>query len=371
MKQITIGEDASARRRRRRLGAVLGAGLAVAAIATACQPGDVLPFAGNGTAGSAGDAGPAAEATLLDPGSVAAIPDVGGFYVVDHSACVIRRVDAAKTITAVAGTGTCGTSGDGGPATAAQIAPTSSGSASFQSIAVTADGTLYFADAGSGTVRRISEGTITKAGEQPGCDALGVVTGPDDRIYVNCTYTIGRLESDGSITTMASPSSMPPFSAFAVGSSTEFMVAAGTGRAQDIIALTGDGSGSTSASLVLSYGDDINAMAFDATGTLLYVASENSALIGRLGMGASTLDIIAGNGAPDPGTTAQSGQAIDLALVPRGLALTPNHGMVFSSGHVVYRLEGPADAPAATMPTLPDDTSTTTSSSTTTTIANT
>lgn len=341
---------------------ILGAGIAVAALATACQPGSLLPFAGNGSSGTAGDTGPAANATLVDPGSVAAIPTVGGFYVVDQSACVIRRVDAAKTITAVAGTGTCGTSGDDGPATAAQIAPTAADSGSFQSIAVTADGTLYFADAGSATIRRISGGTITTVGSAPGCLATGVVTGPDDHVYVNCGVGIARVESSGIITPVVIGAG-DLISAFAVLTPTEFLVATGSGPAKDIVRLQGDGSGSTTSIPFYAYGGPINAMAVDASGTL-YIASEGDARIARFSPDGATFDLIAGNGHPDPGDTALVGKANNLPLLPRGIALTPNHGLVFASGHVVYRLEDPAAAPAAEI--LPPEESTTTTSSSTT-----
>ena len=103
----------------RRVAAVVAV---LALVAVACEPGKTNPVAGTGTSGNTGDGGPATSATFETPGGIAAIPG-GGYYVVDDTACVIRKVDAAGTITTIAGTGTCGYTGDGGPATAAQIHP--------------------------------------------------------------------------------------------------------------------------------------------------------------------------------------------------------------------------------------------------------
>ncbi len=62
----------------------------LALVAIACDPGRVTPIAGTGTAGNTGDGGPATFATFETPGGIAAIPG-GGYYVVDDTACVIAR----------------------------------------------------------------------------------------------------------------------------------------------------------------------------------------------------------------------------------------------------------------------------------------
>ena len=98
------------------------AAAAIALVASACIPGTVTPVAGTGAGGGTGDGGPATSATFAVPSGVLVIPG-GGYYVTDASTCVIRKVDAAGTITTIAGTGTCGDSGDGGPATTAKINP--------------------------------------------------------------------------------------------------------------------------------------------------------------------------------------------------------------------------------------------------------
>jgi len=82
--------------------------------------GMISTVAGTGAAGFAGDGGPATVATLNGPHAVVAVPD-GGFLIADTLNSRVRRVSAAGIITTIAGTGTAGFGGDGGPATAAAL----------------------------------------------------------------------------------------------------------------------------------------------------------------------------------------------------------------------------------------------------------
>jgi hypothetical protein len=99
-------------------------------------------------AGNRGDDGPATDAELNAPASVAVAAD-GGFLIVDGSNNVVRRVSPEGVITRVAGTGTAGNSGDDGPATAAEFnLPVS--------LAFTADGGFLIADKGNNVVRKVA-----------------------------------------------------------------------------------------------------------------------------------------------------------------------------------------------------------------------
>ena len=86
--------------------------------------GAITPYAGTGTCATfgTGDGGPATAAELVYPTTAVPTADGGtlisSYFFVD---CRVRKVDAAGTITTVAGTGSCGASGDGGPATAADV----------------------------------------------------------------------------------------------------------------------------------------------------------------------------------------------------------------------------------------------------------
>jgi hypothetical protein len=86
----------------------------------AAAPGDISTVAGNGTLGIIGDGGPATSAEVASPRDVAALPG-GGFLIADTGNNEIRMVSPAGVITTVAGTGTSGYNGDDILATTAQL----------------------------------------------------------------------------------------------------------------------------------------------------------------------------------------------------------------------------------------------------------
>ncbi len=82
--------------------------------------GDIITVAGDGTAGYSGDGGPATAAEIVTNG--VAVDSVGDLFLTDFGNNVIREVvKATGDIITVAGNGTAGYSGDDGPATAAEL----------------------------------------------------------------------------------------------------------------------------------------------------------------------------------------------------------------------------------------------------------
>ncbi|MGI8781233.1 MAG: NHL repeat-containing protein [Solirubrobacteraceae bacterium] len=116
--------------------------------------GVITTVAGTGVSGYAGDGGPATAARLSFPRGIALDAD-GNLLIADRTNARIRRVDANGTITTVAGTGLAGSSGDGGPATAAAL--------DFPSdVAIDNAGNFYVADMGNDKIRKIdANGVIT------------------------------------------------------------------------------------------------------------------------------------------------------------------------------------------------------------------
>jgi hypothetical protein len=134
-------------------GSFLIADAGAARVRAVSATGIITTVAGTGARGISGDGGPATAAQIYDPQGVTAMPD-GGFLIADGDD-VVRRVSPSGIISTVAGTGTPGFSGDGGPATSAQLT-------SPNAVAVTADGGFLIADTGNRRIRRVAPtGIIT------------------------------------------------------------------------------------------------------------------------------------------------------------------------------------------------------------------
>jgi sugar lactone lactonase YvrE len=117
--------------------------------------GTITSLFGDGGLGFSGDGGPATFAEFDSIGGVAFDLKRGDIYIADYTNQRVRRVDRDGIITTVAGDGIDGFTGDGGPATSAQLDhPTG--------VAVADDGSLYIADSGNDRIRRVdTHGVIT------------------------------------------------------------------------------------------------------------------------------------------------------------------------------------------------------------------
>ncbi len=115
--------------------------------------GTITTLAGTGTTGYSGDGGPATAANIYAQGSITADAS-GNVYFADYS-YRIRKIAPSGIITTFAGNGTAGYSGDGGPATAAEVYT--------QSVFCARNGKIYFASQNA-TIRVInpSTGIVTR-----------------------------------------------------------------------------------------------------------------------------------------------------------------------------------------------------------------
>ncbi len=206
----------------------------------------IATAAGNGLGGDEGDGGPATEASLFRPKSVAVAPDGsvlvlanglirqvapsgiistiagagslisegvpaaqsrfwdardiafgpdGSLYVCEWGACRVRRIDPDGVIRTVIGYwGQPGYGGDGGPATQARLNWP-------RSIAVGPDGSLYIADGGNLVVRRVSpDGTVqTVPGSRASSEICSVAVARDGTLYAGTTSRIMALAADGTV----------------------------------------------------------------------------------------------------------------------------------------------------------------------------
>ncbi|MBC7554425.1 MAG: T9SS type A sorting domain-containing protein [Taibaiella sp.] len=170
-------------------------------------------FAGKQQSGYAGDGGPAT-AALLCRATCVVTDKAGNLYLTDFRNHVVRKIDKKGIITTIAGNHKMGYSGDGGPATAAQLKYP-------WGIATDTEGNLYIADKENHAIRKVnSQGIIsTVAGKgTAGYSAdngaataaqlnhpLGIATDNEGCIYIadNANNIIRKVNKAGIISTIA------------------------------------------------------------------------------------------------------------------------------------------------------------------------
>ncbi len=141
--------------------------------------GTITTIAGNGLAGYAGDNGPATNASLEFPYGIA-LDAAGNVFFADSYYGVVRKIDAAGIITTIAGNTAATSLGDNGPATAANIN-------GVIGIAISADNTMYLSSVDNKLIRKIEGGIITSfAGN--GSSGFSGDGGPATAAQVNKPY---------------------------------------------------------------------------------------------------------------------------------------------------------------------------------------
>ena len=117
-------------------------------------------MAGNGTEGYSGDGGPATNAEFFLPYGVA-VDAAGNLFIADFYNNRVRKVGINGIITTVVGNGLNYYIGDGGPATNAEL----NGPAG---LAFDGSGNLFIADVGNNVIRKVgTNGIITRWRARP------------------------------------------------------------------------------------------------------------------------------------------------------------------------------------------------------------
>src|SRR5262245_41318420 len=111
----------------------------------------IVTFAGTGKPGYSGDGGPATNAQLNNPYGIVRGPD-GGFYICDMDNHVVRKINRDGIISTVAGTGKRGYSGDRDLATRAELNEP-------YEVRFDKQGDLFFVEMRNGVVRRVDAKT--------------------------------------------------------------------------------------------------------------------------------------------------------------------------------------------------------------------
>ena len=165
--------------------------------------GRITTVAGNGTQGFGGDGGPATRAKLLFPTGIAFDSD-GNLYVADSQNNRIRRVNQNGIIETFAGTGERGYSGNGGPAINANLSWP-------DGLAFDRNGVLYFTENLNNTIRKIApDGVIDKVAGTPGqrgalYSPRGITFDASGALYVADRNhdRVVRVNGDSTIATVA------------------------------------------------------------------------------------------------------------------------------------------------------------------------
>jgi uncharacterized protein (TIGR03437 family) len=140
------------------------------AIRKVSPDGNIQTVAGNGSAGFSGDGGPAISARLGSPDGVA-VDSSGNVYIADTANHRIRKVTTDGTIQTIAGSDNYGTSGDGGPASQALLV-------NPRALAFDADGNLIVTDSSAHMARRITPAGIMQRVSGTGVAGNGGDGGP-------------------------------------------------------------------------------------------------------------------------------------------------------------------------------------------------
>jgi sugar lactone lactonase YvrE len=261
----------------------------------------LTPVAGNGQFGYSGDGGPAT-AAAMGPQNVA-LDSAGNLYIADLASNRVRKVATDGTISTIAGNGSFGFSGDGGPALSATLPNPGA-------IAVDKKGNVYIADGGNRRVRMVdTNGTINTVA---GNGVLG-------------------FAGDGVATQV--PVSQP--SALAIDSAGNLYI--GDGWDHCVRKVTADGMITTIAGRGSSHADGVPAVSaylssafallFDSSGTL-YIADANDRRVREITPD-GIISTVAGTGVV--GLSGDGGPAVQAKLYsPIGLALSSS-GTLFIS----------------------------------------
>ena len=299
----------------------------------AAATGIISTVAGNGTNSFSGDGGLATNASMQGANGVA-VDGSGNIFIADTYDNRIRKVSASTgIITTIAGNGTSGFSGDGGPATSAELkGPTG--------IALDSSGNIYIGDTSNNRVRKITVATgiiSTVAGSGNGSVFYSGDGGPATSACMYYPHGIA-LDASGNIYIADGNNQRIRKVTISTGVITTI---AGSG----VQGYSGDGSAATAAKLNYPL-----SVAVDSNGNV-YVGDGSNQRIRKITPSTGVITTIAGNGTG--GFVGDSGPATSAEIYgANGIALDSSANLyIADTGNQRIRMVG-ALAPAKAVPTL-------------------
>ncbi len=249
--------------------------------------GNVTRVAGNSQGGYSGDGGPATSAQLQNNPGGLAVNSAGEIFIADYWNLRVRKISASGIITTVAGTGAQGYSGDGGLAINADLGqPTS--------VAPDAQGNLYIADSGNLALRRVSPGGVITT--VPSVNPTAMAIDANGNLFFTNVNSVARLTPTGTVGLVA-----------------------GTGTA----GFSGDGGPATKATLRSPSG-----VALDAAGNLYIADFLNNRI--RMVNPSGIITTVAGNGINDYKGDGQQATLASVGL-PTGVAVDSSGNLLIAS----------------------------------------
>jgi uncharacterized repeat protein (TIGR01451 family) len=246
--------------------------------------GIISTVAGNGTHGFGGDGGPAVSALLDSPGGVA-LDSAGNLYIADTNNARIRQVTPGGVMSTFAGNGVFGSTGDGGPAIAARLDTPAA-------VATSPDGSVYIADCSDG-VRRVNQ--------------VGTISTFATNNFLFCIYSYydyyGQLSRGGVAVDAAGNVYVADTFHYRVYKVTPDGISAVAGSGSSGFA--GDGGSAIAAQLTEPWG-----IAVDATGNLYIADAYNNRI--RIVTPAGIINTVAGSN--DGGFSGDGGPAVSAQL---------------------------------------------------------
>ena len=294
--------------------------LSLTAVLSAASGWTISTTAGNGVAGSTGDGGPATAAQINDPYGVIRGPD-GALWFCEHAGHSIRKIGTDGTISTVAGTGEKGYEGDGGSARQAAFNLP-------HELRFDAAGNLFIADTGNNAIRRIDAqtGVITTIAGGPDRRGYSGDGGPAAEATFKGPHSI-QFAPDGSLYVCD------------VGNHAIRRIDPTTGT---ITTIAGTGKpGPTPAGAPLA-GTPLNnprSLDVDRNGDLWLVTREGNQVF-RLDLRAQRIHLVAGTG--QPGFTGNGGPALQATLSgPKGIALDKDNNawLADTESHTIRRID--------------------------------
>lgn len=304
------------------IGLIPTATLAISAQpASAATAGTINTIAGTATVGFSGDGGPASSAQIDGPTGVAY--DAGGnLYFADELNHRVRKINAAGVISTIAGNGATTFSGDGGPATDAGLDP--------WGLATDGAGNVYVADSANARVRKIStSGVITTvAGSSAQFDTGD--GGPATSAGLSLPVAV-TLDGAGNL-----------YIADANGN--DGHVFGYPGPINDVVRKVDAATGNISTLATFSSIPTPHSLAADAQGNLFVLESYYNGQVFRIDHATSAVTVVAGNG--DGGFSGDGGVATAASFsAPMDIALDGAGALYIAddANHRVRRVDPTSD----------------------------